>query len=155
MSTFDWVKVDAVMRRDLLRGASSGARDVADYAEEALQASGRTGRTVTLDKAKLAKELGVSLRSIERAIKELIDRSVLCPHSEARGCDTYDLAYARVGMNQAELDDKRAKKQAADKRKSAQMQQATVLKFKRATQPKFKKATQPHANQLQPEVMAA
>lgn len=142
---WDWVKVDAVMRRDLLRGASSSARDVADYAEAKLQASKLTGRTVTLDKAEMAKELGVSLRSIQRAITELVERSVLGPHSEVRGCDTYNLAYARVGMNQAERDDERAKQQAADKRKSAQMQKATVLKFKKAAQPKFKKATQPQA----------
>lgn len=134
MSAFewDWVKVDAVMRRDLLRGAPSSARDVADYAEAKLQASKLTGRTVTLDKAKMAKEFGVSLRSIQRAITELVERSVLEPHSEARGCDTYNLAYARAGKNQAERDEELAKQEAADKRKSAQMQQATVLKFKRA-----------------------
>ncbi|HNU12421.1 MAG TPA: hypothetical protein PKJ45_13835 [Rubrivivax sp.] len=129
---WDWVKVDAVMRRDLLRGASSGARAVADYAEAKLQASKRAGRTVTLDKVKMAKELGVSLRSIQRAIAELVERSAIGPHSEARGCDTYNLAYARAGMNQAERDEERAKQQAADKRKSARMQQAPVLNFKRA-----------------------
>lgn len=132
MSALPWIKVDAAMRRGLLRGASSSARDVADYAEEVLQASGRTGRTVTLDKAKMAKELGVSLRSIERAIKDLIERSVLGPRSEARGCDTYNLAYARAGKSQAERDDDRERKRKAEQRKSMQMQGATILKFKGA-----------------------
>ncbi len=146
MSAFNWVKVDSRMRRGLVRGASSGARDLADYAEEVLQVAGRTGRTITLEKASVAEALGVSVRSVERAVKELIERTVLGPVGEGRGCNTFDLTYARVGMNQAELDDERAKQQAADKRKSAQMQQATVLKFKGA---------QTDAESERKEVMAA
>lgn len=133
MSAFvwNWIKADAVMRRGLLRGASSGARDVADYAEEQLMKAGRDGQTVTLNKEEMAKELGVSLRSIQRAVQDLIARNALSPINDERGCDTFIITYARAGMNQAERDEEKAKQQAADKRKSAQMQQATVLEFKR------------------------
>lgn len=130
MSALPWIKVDAAMKRGLLRDASSCARNVADYAEEVLQAARRTGRAVTLNKAEMAKELGVGPRSIERAVKELVERSVLRPRSAARGCDTFDIAYARVGKNKAERDDERERKRKAEQRKAMQMQQATILEFK-------------------------
>lgn len=126
---WDWIKVDAMMRRKFLSGASSSARDVADYAEEVLQAARKTGRTVKLDKAQMMKELGLSERSVERAIRELIERKALVKH-DGRGCYTFDLTYARAGMNRAERDDERDRQRNAEQRESTQMQTATILKFK-------------------------
>ena len=117
------------------------ALSVAMYAARELQNAGIDGSVVMLRKSDIMKDLKITEKTVERAVKHLVEtRAFVRPGG--KGSYEFHLTYARVGKTAAHKEAKRTQKENDEARKSRQMQRES-----------WTWANQPHTEHE--EVMAA
>lgn len=94
---------------------------IAIYAGRELQNAGIDGNVVALSKADIMKELKISDRTVETAVKRLIELK-LFQRLGGKGCYEFVLSYAQVGQTAAHKEAKRTKKESTQANESLRMQ---------------------------------
>lgn len=135
---YPWVMIDTDFLFQKL-AKHPAALSVAMYAARELQNAGIDGSFVMLRKSDIMKDLKITEKTVERAVKHLVEtRAFVRPGG--KGSYEFHLTYARVGKTAAHKEAKRTQKENDEARKSRQMQRDS---WTWATHPNAEHANQP------------
>lgn len=139
---YHWVMIDTEFLFEKLACEDSSVLKIAMYAAHELKMAGIDGSVVVLSKADIMEALGISEKTVERAVKRLVElKAIIRPGG--KGSYEFHLTYARVGKTAAHKEAERTQKESTEASESRQMQRES---WTWATQPNAE-----HANQLQEE----
>lgn len=143
---YPWAMIDTEFLFQKLAKEHAAVLSVAMYAARELQNAGVDGSFVMLSKAGIMKALNITEKTVERAVKRLVETDAFI-RPGGKGSYEFQLIYARVGRTAAHREARRTEKEKTEARESNQMQRQS---WAWATQPHAE-----HANQHQEEETAA
>lgn len=139
---YQWVMIDTEFLFEKLAREHPAVLSIAMYAAHELKMAGIDGSVVVLSKQDITEKLDISERTVERAVKRLVELEAFV-RPGGKGSYEFHMTYARVGQTAAHKEAKRTQKESTEASESRQMQRES---WTWATQ-----LNAEHANQLQEE----
>lgn len=136
---YPWVMIDTEFLFQKLAKEHAAVLSVAMYAARELQNAGIDGSVVMLRKSDIMGALGITQKTVERAVKRLVEAGAF-GRPGGKGSYEFHLTYARVGRTAAHKEATRTEKENTEARESRQMQRES---WTWATHPNAEHANQP------------